>query len=126
MPATLVFNFNKNYSIEINSEDVSIIRMNLTSILDSISCVKTSNETVISYITGEKDQIKDENEMMYHDRWALTIYSTNNQRNKFIKQIGESCVHIRAMNNISKDYEDFTMDVSLAVDVMRDLIEFLR
>lgn len=121
----MTFNFNKNYSIEINLEDVSIIRMNLTSILDSVSTINHSDETRVSYITGERDQTKDENETMYHDRWALTIYSLDNERNKFIKQIGESYVNVRAMNTNSKNYEDFTMDVSTAVEVMRDLLDAL-
>lgn len=121
----MTFNFNKNYSIEINLEDVSIIRMNLTSILDSVSTINHSDETQVSYITGERDQTKDENETMYDDRWALTIYSLDNERNKFIKQIGESHVNVRAMNTNSKTYEDFTMDVSTAVEVMRDLLAAL-
>jgi hypothetical protein len=99
--------------------------MNLTSILDSVSTVKHSDETRVAYITGERDQIKDENETMYHDRWALTIYSLDNERNKFIKEIGKSHVNVRAMNTNTKNYEDFTMDVSLAVEVMRDLLDSL-
>jgi len=40
--------------------------------------------------------------------------------------MGDTSVYIRAKNTITGNYEEFTMDVSEAVDVLRNLMEFLQ
>jgi len=126
MTSIMNFNFNENYSIEINTEDADSLQMKLATILDSVSTVAQSEETQLAYITGERDPTEDANEEMSLDNWVFSIYSPDDERNRFTKRMGDTTVYIRAKNTVTGNYEEFTMDVSGAVDVLRNLMEFLR
>lgn len=120
------FNFNENYSIEIDIQDADLLQTKLATILNSVSTVSPSEETQVAYITGERDPTEDANEEMCMDSWFLSIYSPNNERNCLTKIIGDSTTYVRAKNDITGHFEEFTMDVSEAVDVLREMLEFLQ
>jgi hypothetical protein len=126
MASIMTFNFNENYSIEMNTEDADSLRTKLATILDSVSTVSPSEETQVAYITGERDPTEDANEEMCMDSWFLSVYSLNNERNCLTKTIGDTTTYVRAKNNITGNYEEFTMDVSDAVDVLRDMLTFIQ
>lgn len=122
----MTFNFNENYSIEINTDDADSLQTKLATILDSVSTASHSEETQVAYIAGERNQSEDENEEMYLDNWVISIYSPDNERNRFTKPMGDTTIYVRAKNNTTGNYEEFTMDAADAVNVLRDLAEFLQ
>lgn len=126
MANVMTFNFNENYSIEINIEDADSLQMKLATILDSVSTVSHSEETQVAYITGERNQTEEENEEMYLDNWVFSIYSPDNERNRFTKPMGDTTIYIRAKNTITGNYEEFSMDASRGVDALREMMEFLQ
>jgi hypothetical protein len=114
------FNFNEHYVIELDSDNIASLQMNLDNVLSKVSTLNISDKTQIEYITGEKSQRDDENSEMYHDSWTISIFC-GNERSRFVKNIGDSATYICAKNIHTQNYEEFTMDVSDAVEVLRDL-----
>jgi hypothetical protein len=118
------FNFNEHYAIELDSDNIASLQTKLDNVLSKVSTLNISDKTQIEYITGEKSQRDDENSEMYHDSWTISIYC-GNERSRFVKNIGDSATYICAINIHTQNYEEFTMDVSDAVEVLRDLAAHL-
>lgn len=126
MANIMTFNFNENYSIEINTEDIDSLQTKLAAILETVSTNSASDETRLEYITGERSEKEDVTNEMYLDNWILSVYSSDNERNRFTKVMGDTTVYARAKNTITGNYEEFTMDAADAVDAIRDMLEFIQ
>jgi hypothetical protein len=126
MANTMTFNFNDNYSIDIDTENDVSLKTKIDTILHTITLTPSSDELLVQYISGERSQRDDENDAMEFDSWFLSIYSPDNERTSFIKNIGDVNVYVRAKNTITGNYEEFMMESTDAIGVFRDMIEFIN
>lgn len=106
--------------IELDFDDIVSLQTKLDNVLSRVSVADPSEKNRIEYITGERSQRDDENNEMYLDNWNISIYC-GNERSRFVKNTGDSATYICAKNIYTQNYEEFTMDVSDAVDVLRSL-----
>ena len=117
---TMEFNFNEHYVIELDLDNIASLQTKLDNVLSRVSVADPSENNKIEYITGERSQREDENNEMYFDTWDISIFC-GNERSRFVKNFGDSATYICAKNIHTQNYEEFTMDVSDAVEVLRDL-----